>query len=605
MRTIKHELGTVYVPGENDSLDKLYKLRQTQKIWAADTETTGLRMFARDRLRIAQVGTKNEAWILRPEWHKKAIIDLTKDAWWHHLTFDALFLQESLGVPFEATAIGADDTEVRSRLLDPRGPEKGGIGHKLEQAAAHYLKLPGLKKDARSHIVEACRKLKIKAADIWRDCPIDLHEYLLYAGQDVFLTARLAEVMIEKTKERGLQKFVDFELPFSRRIAKMQIKGIRFDHEWANKAETHFDELFTESEAVLLKKWDINQTTMYAHTSKQSLIKRFKELGVGEWPKYTSGGKKGIPQESLDKDVLQSFVVSGGAEISALARAVFTAKRNKHYGDYIRGMRNNLGSDGRVHPNTRPMQAATARMSISDPPLQQLPRGDKLIRGCLIADPGHEILCVDYAQIEFRVGAAISQDPEMIRMIKAGEDLHHIAASSIYGPGYTSEQRNICKGIGFGWLYMGRPKGVLAQLMESYPEDAPSIAAVTKAMKSLDNKFPVMKRWGTREMYRIKNGRSTIITATGRPLIVDVPWAAVNYYVQSAARDIFATGINKGHAAGLGDYMRLVVHDELVNSVPKRSTKKLMTAFQKAMECTFKGVPILTEAEVKGERWSK
>jgi DNA polymerase-1 len=561
-------------------------------------------MYAGDMVRIVQVGTADEAWILRPEWHAQAIADMTAEAYWHNAPFDAQHLEQSMGLDCDETMAGAQDTEVLSRLLDPRPPQKGGIGHGLGACAAHYLGLPWAKKEARTAMVEEGRKLKIKAADIWRQLPVDNEPYLIYAGQDVFLTARLAPVLSAAVAARGMAKFARFEKALAGRIIQMQRKGMAFDPQWASRSEQQFDHLAYDAEHELENTWDVVRTATYASTSAKSLVRRFEELGVKPWPKMTAGGKRGIPQKSLDKEVLSAFALMDG-DVRELAQAVLDAKRNKHYGDYIRGMRDNLGRDGRVHPNVRPMQAATARMSISDPPLQQLPRQDKLIRGCLIAEPGETILCVDYAQVEFRVAAAVSQDKGLIQAILDDEDLHSIAATAMYGPGYTKEQRNVGKGVGFGYIYMGRAKGIRQQMIEAYPENTPSLANISKALRALHMRFPRVAAWGNGVKRKIDAGNNLLVTATGRQLLVDLPHAGPNYAIQSPARDIFAAGINEIHKRGLGDMLRLVVHDETVLSVPAKDAEEISREVADAMSTVFKGVPIVTEAEIKGERWTK
>src|SRR5690606_31854913 len=80
------------------------------------------------------------------------------------------------------------------------------------------------------------------------------------------------------------------------------------------------------------------------------------------------------------------------------------------------------------------LQARTARMSISDPPLQQLPSGDWKIRRCLVADPGKVIVASDYSQVEMRVLAALCGDETLQQAIVSGADLHDFTAERVFGP---------------------------------------------------------------------------------------------------------------------------------------------------------------------------
>ncbi|WP_157748902.1 hypothetical protein [Micromonospora echinospora] len=49
-------------------------------------------------------------------------------------------------------------------------------------------------------------------------------------------------------------------------------------------------------------------------------------------------------------------------------------------------------ADDRLHPMIGALQARTARMSISRPPLQQLPSSDWRVRRAFVADPGQTII---------------------------------------------------------------------------------------------------------------------------------------------------------------------------------------------------------------------
>jgi DNA polymerase-1 len=604
MKTLWHELGTVYVPGPDDSLDDLYRIRQDAGThWAADTETTGLNQYAPGfRVRLVQVGTRDEAWILRPDFpqHKQAIIEMTADAYWHNWVFDAIALETSCNVDFDWTAEGARCTDILSRLLDPRDKHKGGTGHKLEDLGQHYLGT-GSKRDAKAALMAEARRLKlgIKAETVFRDIPIDNDEYNRYAGQDVFLTARLADELVPLVATRGLDKFEAFELPLSARLAQMQRTGLAFDAGWAKAAEGGYDEALDEAEKRLIERWGVEQTASYAHTSRKSLQARLEALGV-TWVRHSD--KSGEP--SLDAEVLAQIAVQQD-DAGYLARDVLKARRAKHYGDYVRTMFTQLGTDGRLHPNIKPMQAATHRMSVTGIPVQQFPRDDPRPRGCIHADDGHVILSADYAQIEFRVGAAVSGDPIMRQDILNGVDLHAATATAMYGPDFTKQERQRAKPVGFGRLYLGTAAGIHRGMMKADPETCPSLALVKRGIAGYDRRYRGSIQWGNKLKRLVEDGNPVLVTATGRPLIVEKPWAAANYAIQSVARDIFAHGINRVWKAGLGPYLRLVVHDEVVMSVPADRAAEIKAVVQESMSTTFKGVPIVTEAAILGERWAK
>lgn len=456
-------------------------------------------------------------------------------------------------------------------------------------------------------ILEECKRIfgrECSKDNMWQMIPVDNSAYEIYAGQDVFLTSRLADVGKHKLKELQLQKFYAYERPLGWRLAQMQRDGILFDDEWASRVEKEYDDIADQAEQELRDVWKITKgrTAKSYANSAAALIETFESFDV-KWTKFSE--KTSRP--SLDKSVIKELTNFGtNDQIKGLAKAVFDAKRNRHYADYIRGMRTELGSDGRIHPNIRPMQAATHRMSISNPPIQQFPRDDPRVRGTLIANPGEVIITADYAQVEFRVAAAISQDPVLTEKIRNGEDLHEVTATALFGKDFNKGQRQAAKPIGFGRLYLGGAKGIYTAMAESDTTGyMPTMSQVTKAIKAFDNQYKTYYRWATGLKDKVEKTGGVLYTATGRRLIVSPSYAAANYAIQSVARDLFAAGINKAHKAGLGQYIRLVVHDEIVASVPEDRAQEYGEILADAMSTDFKGVPIEVEWDIKGKRWAK
>ena len=99
------------------------------------------------------------------------------------------------------------------------------------------------------------------------------------------------------------------------------------------------------------------------------------------------------------------------------------------YGDYRK-----------LHPTINQAAAVTGRVSYSDPNLQNVPRKDSgrgsehmHARRPFIPRPGYVWLLYDYEQLELRILAAISEEPTMLKAIRAGEDLHAASANRAWG----------------------------------------------------------------------------------------------------------------------------------------------------------------------------
>jgi DNA polymerase-1 len=82
---------------------------------------------------------------------------------------------------------------------------------------------------------------------------------------------------------------------------------------------------------------------------------------------------------------------------------------------------------GRIHPSFKIHGTTTGRLSCANPNLQQVPR-DFYIRQLITAKPGYVLIEADLSQIELRILAELSGDPEMMRCFQTGIDVHWLTA---------------------------------------------------------------------------------------------------------------------------------------------------------------------------------
>lgn len=104
--------------------------------------------------------------------------------------------------------------------------------------------------------------------------------------------------------------------------------------------------------------------------------------------------------------------------------------------------------DGRIHPKWKPTRVASGRLACGkegavktyslwdSPNLMAFPTRDEIgreMRRCFIADPGYTYFSIDFSQIEPRLAAAISKDPELLAVYHEGRDLYSEVASALFG----------------------------------------------------------------------------------------------------------------------------------------------------------------------------
>lgn len=597
LRTITHNLGTIHQLEPGDSTDGVIGLLHGRAPISVDTETTGLNIYSAGfAVRLVQLGTATEAYVWEPAHFPELTARATTTRPWfgHNAMFDMLALERSCGVPFHESAAHAVDTGIMSRALDPRGRDKGGTGHELKQLAAAYLGLTDVK-EARSELgAHAKRVYGLGKDELWAAIPIGDPEYVSYAGQDVLLTSRVGAHLAGLVRRGGLGWLLEFEARLGYDLAHIQRRGVCLDVPYVEKQQTFYQEELARWSETLAAMGVTPTKSGYAN-ARASQLERFLALGVKLTERTKSGGLK------LDKDILAEIIAerSGEGEAAELARAIEGAKRAQHYGEaYLGGFLRSLADDGRVHPTVNPLNASTGRMSISDPPLQQIPKDDKTLRGSFVADPGHVLVTADYSAIEYRVGAAVTKDKNMLDTIYAGRDPHNTTAEGLYGPDFTPQQRDIGKRGLFGWLFGGGAKTLSKQT--GVPESA-GRAMIDGFMRT----YPQLQSFRSALTAKLDQGDGSFRSPTGRQLVADYGYKGTNYMIQSAARDIFAEAVVKLFDAGLGDALRLVVHDEMVLSVPEEQAVEAGRVLQDCMRTEWRGVPIDADAEIHERRWTK
>lgn len=351
-----------------------------------------------------------------------------------------------------------------------------------------------------------------------------------------------------------------------------------------------------------------------------------------ELTERTAGG-----QLKVDDKTLAEFEKRDD-ELGELVRAIYGAKRAaKRKASYVDAMLRLRDSQDRVHASIRSLAARTARMSVSDPPFQQLPSGEHEIRSCLIADEGHVIITADYDQVEMRVAAALAHEPTMIQAAQEGRSIHKVVATQVFGPDYTDAEYKKAKGLGFGFLFGGganhlsKQAGIPlkdaqelgAMFKDSFPPlnqwkedltnrvlDQALTTSERREFVSLRTKMYRAKEAGEREAARkrmkaITWGKyGTITTPIGRILPVDADraYAGVNYVIQSTARDVMAMGMLRVQRA-MPNTTLMVVHDELVGQAPEDRAEEFAAVYAAIMNYEFRDVPLTAEGEVAGRSW--
>jgi DNA polymerase-1 len=594
---------SVHVPATREELDEFLAWAQDANRRgpiALDTETTGLDIFgASYRLRTVQFGDAHTAWVIHWErgghFRRVALEALHRIRRFliHNAPFDWLVLDRHAGVPLEEMAPRTTDTKIKATLIDPRQAMEGGIGTGLKPLSAYYVDRTA--PDTQGDLTAVFRSLGLTKATGWLGIDIDHPTYNLYAGLDVILTARLDPVLTaELSRLEVRDALVQYEHEIARMCSVMQRRGLVLDRDFTEALNAHLAE---ESEE------HAHRAARYGVESVNSNKQIAEALaGMGEvLTETTAGGAVKVDKAVLlalaDMDLQWNRL--GVRTPNPLADAVLRSKRaGKWRSAYAETFLETVDDQGRIHPFINTLTARTGRMSITRPALQTLPSSDQMIRRCLLADEGHVMVSTDFAAVEMRVLAALADVKRMKEAITSGHDLHDFTASLVFGPGFTKAHRKLAKGIGFGKVYGGGASTIQRQT------GAP-MAEVQQALSAYDRVYPEIKRASQRWQREAFQTGMVHVSATGRrlPLDRDRTYAVVNYACQSAARDVLGQSMMHMEEAGLLDYCRLPIHDEMLASVPAGEAEDFAREFERCMTFDLFGVPIESEAEVGRRSW--
>lgn len=261
--------------------------------------------------------------------------------------------------------------------------------------------------------------------------------------------------------------YVATEMPFTKVLWHMEREGVQVNiSSLINRAPA------IEAEITNARRWFCRQTRrldINLNSVPQMSKLFFDELGY-EPISYTKDSKP-----KLDKYALKVWSKRGCPYATNLLKYRDMTKR---LGTYVIGLIDKVHPDGKVHATFVQTGAKTGRLAARDPNLQnQAPD----IRDAYEADAGYVLRAADYAQLEMRILAHVSNEPALIDAINNGRDVHSATAAVMYGIEYepiahakekddrgeqlTDEEKGLlkkrkgAKSINFGIMYgMGANK---------------------------------------------------------------------------------------------------------------------------------------------------
>ncbi len=281
-----------------------------------------------------------------------------------------------------------------------------------------------------------------------------------YAAEDADITLRLHQHLwprLEKEAELAAM-FTEVELPLIQVLSDIERQGVLIDSMLLGQQS---DELARKIDTLEEKAYDIAGEKFNLGSPKQLQVLFFEKLG---YP-ITKKTPKGAP--STAEEVLVELALDFPLPKVILEHRSLS-KLKSTYTDKLPLMVN--AKTGRVHTSYHQANAATGRLSSSEPNLQNIPirtEEGRRIRQAFIAPDGRKILAADYSQIELRIMAHLSQDAGLLKAFAEGKDIHRATAAEVFGTDFdevTTEQRRRAKAVNFGLIYGMSAFGLARQL---------------------------------------------------------------------------------------------------------------------------------------------
>lgn len=426
-------------------------------------------------------------------------------------------------------------------------------------------------------------------------------------GERAAIVLDLMPLLTEKLHTDSLwQLYTDIEAPFIPVLASMEFEGVRIDPAELLRLSQKLTERVTAYEQQV---YELAGEQFNISSPMQVGRILFEKLAIDPNAKKTKRGAWSTTEEILEKLAPKHPIVGLILEIRGLRKLLTT------YVDALPALIN--PATGKIHTTYNQIVTATGRISSTNPNLQNIPvRTDdgREIRRAFIPDQGDLLLSADYSQIELRLIADISGDPEMIDAFNAGADIHRATAAKIYHEpldAVTDAQRRNAKTANFGIIYgisafglserLGIPRGEAKELIENYMKTYPKIKEYMEQtiVRAREDGY-VSTIHGRKRYLPEINSRNGALRGYAERNAINAP-------LQGSAADIIKIAMiaiaRRMKDEGLRSRMIVQVHDELVFNVKPDELDRLRALVVSEMEHAYRGRVTLEVAAGVGTNW--
>ncbi len=560
-----------------------------------DTETTGIDANNADLVGLSFSWKPGEAYYVPVPAERETVLNILSefhplfenpDRHWigQNIKYDLLVLKW-YGIEIKGKIF---DTMLAHYVIDPEGKRS------MDQLSVQYLGYDPVP-------IEDLIGKKGKTQGTMRDVAID--KITEYAAEDADITLQLRNKFQPLLNIKSVRKvFEEVENPLVKVLTDMEFEGIRVDMDFLKEYSKEL-----EKEAM------VAESNVYRDAGVRFNLSSPKQLGEVLFDKLKldpKAKKTKTGQYATGEDVLLKLAHQNKIVDDILAYRELT-KLKSTYVDALPAIINR--KTGRVHTSYAQAVAVTGRLSSNNPNLQNIPvrteRGREIRKAFVPRDENHVLVSADYSQIELRIVAAISGDPNMCLAFKEKKDIHTATAAKVFNVAeedVTKEMRYRAKSVNFGIIYGQGAFGLADNLgitrteareiidnykkqfvnIQKYMDDTIQFARENGYVETLMGR----KRW----LRDINSGNFTVRGFAERN--------AINSPIQGTAADMIKLAMIRIHETfkknGFKSKMLLQVHDELVFDAHRDELEIIKPII---IECMQSALPLPNEVPAEAE----
>ncbi|HEX7955311.1 MAG TPA: DNA polymerase, partial [Pyrinomonadaceae bacterium] len=443
----------------------------------------------------------------------------------------------------------------------------------------------------------------LNVEEAWSDAPEGWTAEHWRAAEAADHTAQVADVLHGRILEQGLESiYNEIELPLAPLLHRIERAGLKVDTSVLGELSALFgaelEKLTTQIYKVAGREFKIN--------SPKQVGEVLEELNISTRRKTATG------QVSTSRAVLDELAAQGYELPRLLIEFRELDKLKATYTDALPAL---VGPDGRIHSELNQTVTATGRLSSSNPNLQNIPIRTELgrrIRRAFVPEKGNVFVAADYSQLELRLLAHVTHDPQMLDAFQKGEDIHERTARLVFGARTKEElkeKRRFAKIVNFAIAYAVEPFGLSQRVGISRKEARQVIDDYYKTysgVRRFMEEVPEQAREAglVRSVYGRIRPVPTINDRNGQ-IRARAEREAINMPIQGTASDIVKIAMLKVdealRSAGLKAQMVMQVHDELLVESPKKEAEQVKEILCREMETAVElDVPLEVESGVGG-----